>query len=170
MTWFKVDDRLHAHRKARAAGLPAVGLWVLSGSWVADTLSDGFVPASQTYAWGGPDTPALAERLVAAGLWMPTVHLGEDGWMFHDWEDFQPMRADVMAKRVSDRERMRRWRSNRHDVTNAERPGSGKSLKEIPYPDVQRESRRNASTHDFVAARDGTCAECRLPESNRRHR
>lgn len=170
MTWMKVDDRLHAHRKARVAGLPAMGLWVLTGSWAADTLSDGFIPAGQPFAWGGPDTPELAERLVDAGLWLPTEHLGEKGWIFHDWQDFQLMRADVMAKRVSDRERMRRWRSMRNGVTNGERPGTGIALKENPYPDVQRESRRDSDAHDYAPAGDGTCTECRLPESNRRHR
>lgn len=170
MTWMKVDDRLHANRKSRVAGLPAMGLWVLTGSWAADHLTDGFVPASLPYAWGGPDAPDLAQRLVDAGLWLPTVHLGEEGWQFHDWHDYQPMRADVMAKRVSDKERMRRWRSMRNGVTNAERPGTGISLKENPYPDVQRESRRDGSTHVYVATRDGTCADCSLPETNRRHR
>lgn len=169
MTWMKVDDRLHAHRKARVAGLPAMGLWVLTGSWAADTLSDGFIPAGQPYAWGGPDTPELADRLVDAGLWLPTEHLGEKGWVFHDWQDFQPTRADVVAKRVSDRERMRRWRSMRSGVTNGERPGTGIALKENPYPDVQRESRRDSGAHDYVPTSDGTCAECRLPQNNRRH-
>lgn len=165
MTWMKVDDRLHAHRKARLAGLPAMGLWVLAGSWVADTLTDGFVPATQPYAWGGTDE--LAHRLVDAGLWLPTEQLGEQGWMFHDWPDFQPTRADVMAKRVSDRERMRRWRAQRHGVTSGERPGTGIDPKENPYPDVQRESRRD--THPYVTSADGACADCGLPASNRRH-
>lgn len=168
MTWFKVDDRLHAHRKARVAGLPAVGLWVLAGSWAADVLTDGFVPVTQPYAWGGTDE--LAQRLVDAGLWLPTEQAGERGWLFHDWPDFQPTRADVMAKRVSDRERMRRWRAARNGVTNGERPGTGIALKENPYPDVQRESRRDSSAHDYAPTSDGPCADCGLPERNARHR
>lgn len=171
MTWMKVDDRLHAHRKARVAGLPAMGLWVLTGSWVADTLSDGFIPAGQPYAWGGPDTPELADRLVDAGLWLPTEHLGEKGWMFHDWQDFQPTKADVMAQRVMWREKKRRSRSMCPEGTPSGSPGTGSSSsKENPYPDTTRESPRDKSTHVYVAARDGTCAECRLPQTNRRHR
>lgn len=170
MTWMKVDDRLHANRKARVAGLPAMGLWLLTGSWAADTLSDGFVPATQPWAWAGSDAAELAGRLVDAGLWLPTEQLGEQGWMFHDWHDYQPMRADVLAKRESDRERMRRWRSKRHGVTNGERPGSGIASKENPYPDVQRESRRDSDAHDYNPSDLGLCIDCALPESNRRHR
>lgn len=174
MTWMKVDDRLHAHRKARVAGLPAMGLWVLTGSWAADTLSDGFIPAGQPYAWGGPDTPELAHRLVEAGLWLPTDHLGEKGWMFHDWQDFQPMRADVMAQREAWREKKRQSRMRPQGTPQGSPPGSpgtgSSSLKRNPYPDTTGESRRDTSTHVYVATREGTCAECRLPESNRRHR
>lgn len=170
MTWMKVDDRLHAHPKPRRAGLAAMGLWVLAGSWVADSLSDGFLPTQQPWAWAGPDAPDLAQRLVDAGLWLPTEQAGEAGWLFHDWPDFQPTKADVMARRVVEREKKRRQRSNCPEGTPggtpAGRPGTGSSLGDIPYP----ESPRDTSMHTYVASRDGTCAECRLPESNRRHR
>ena len=42
--WFKVDDKLHDHRKARKAGKAAMGVWVLAGSWSMDNETDGFVP------------------------------------------------------------------------------------------------------------------------------
>lgn len=175
MTWFKVDDRLHAHRKARVAGLPAIGLWVLAGSWAADTLTDGFMPAGQPYAWAGPDTPELTRRLVDAGLWLPTVHLGEEGWTFHDWQDFQPTRADVMAQRELWRDKKRRNRSMRHQGTPPETPpgipGTGSSYKRNnPFPNTAGESPGDTSKHAYVPTRDGTCAECRLPERNGRHR
>mgnify|MGYP003619309605 CR=1 FL=1 len=42
--WFKVDDTLHSHPKARRAGLTAVGLWAMSGSYCMSYKTDGFIP------------------------------------------------------------------------------------------------------------------------------
>ena len=52
MAWFKVDDKLHDHRKARRAGKAAIGVWVLAGSWAMDNLTDGFVPEVVLLRWG----------------------------------------------------------------------------------------------------------------------
>jgi hypothetical protein len=96
MTWFKVDDKLHDHRKARAAGAAAMGVWVLAGSWAADNLTDGFVPASLLGRWGRPRD---ATRLVEVGLWHADEQDGEKGWRFHEWHERQPSRAQKLAER-----------------------------------------------------------------------
>lgn len=98
MTWFKVDDKLHDHRKTRVAGKAAMGVWVLAGSWSADNLTDGFVPESVLTRWG---TRADANKLVKAGLWHPDEHEGEKGWRFHEWSEGgrQPTRAETLARR-----------------------------------------------------------------------
>jgi hypothetical protein len=90
MTWFKVDDKLHDHRKARAAGAAAMGVWVLAGSWAADNLTDGFVPATILPRWGRPRD---ATRLVEVGLWHADEQDGETGWRFHEWH---------LARRIRD--------------------------------------------------------------------
>ena len=97
MPWFKVDDKLHDHRKARSASKAAMGVWVLAGSWSADNLMDGFVPTSVLSRWG---TKADAARLVEVGLWHPFVKDGEPGWIFHEWETYQPPRAQKLAERA----------------------------------------------------------------------
>lgn len=96
MVWFKVDDKLHDHRKARAAGPAAMGVWVLAGSWSADNLTDGFIPATVLTRWGRPRD---ATRLVEVGLWHATEQDGEKGWRFHEWTEMQPTRAQKMAER-----------------------------------------------------------------------
>ncbi|NUO57263.1 MAG: hypothetical protein HOV78_11395 [Hamadaea sp.] len=98
MTWFKVDDKLHDHRKIRAAGKAPMGVWVLAGSWSADNLTDGFVPATVLSRWG---TRADAKKLVDAGLWHPDEQDGEKGWRFHEWSEFQPTRAQKLAERAT---------------------------------------------------------------------
>lgn len=110
MPWFRVDDKLHDHRKSRRAGLPAMGLWVLAGSWSMDHLTDGFVPKDVLPRWA---TLTIAKRLVAAGLWETAEQDGETGWRFLNWEEFQPSKADVEAERTATRERVKRWREGR---------------------------------------------------------
>lgn len=101
MTWFKVDDKLHDHRKARAAGATAMGVWCLAGSWAADNLTDGFIPATILPRWGRPRD---AKRLVDVGLWHTDEQDGEKGWRFHEWHERQPSRAQKLAERAAKQE------------------------------------------------------------------
>lgn len=99
--WFKVDDKLHDHRKARKAGKAAMGVWVLAGSWSMDNGTDGFVPEDVLSRWG---TPADARKLVTAGLWDVDEWEGEKGWRFHDWSRFQPSAAVTAARQAAEHE------------------------------------------------------------------
>ena len=151
MPWFKVDDHLHDHRKARVAGVHAMGLWVLAGSWCADHLMDGFVPAAVALRWGA-ETVELAERLAVAGLWEPWEQDGEVGWRFHDWKVMQPTRAQVEHERETARERMRLRRSP--DVQpNTDRSSGAVRL---PRPDPTRPN-PSSSTVPRRADVDGLC-------------
>lgn len=94
MTWFKVDDGFCFHPKAVSAGNSAIGLWVRAGSWAAQQLTDGLVPRHMLPALGG--RPSDAARLVASGLWI----VSDEGWLFHDWELYQPTRDETMDKRA----------------------------------------------------------------------
>lgn len=93
MAWYKVDDKLHSHPKARRAGLAAMGLWSLAGSHCMDYLTDGIVEEWFVDSW--PDGRNLAARLVKVGLWDEHA----DGWTFHDWSKYQPTAEAVKDKR-----------------------------------------------------------------------
>src|SRR6185369_5458142 len=54
--------------------------------------------------WGAPSR--LAAELVSSGLWEKT----EGGWLFHDWPDYQPTRAQVQADRARTAERQAKHR------------------------------------------------------------
>ncbi|GIF14810.1 hypothetical protein FHX34_103520 [Actinoplanes teichomyceticus] len=112
MTWFKVDDRIHSHKKAVRAGVPAMGLWVLAGAWCADQLSDGFIPDYMA-ARIDRDYEENAARLVEAGLWFEAVKDGDKGWAFHQWAEHQPSAESVLDKRAEAKERMARIRAQR---------------------------------------------------------
>lgn len=161
MVWFKVDDKLHDHRKPRRAGvgsnvngLAAMGLWGLAGSYSADNLTDGFVPEHTLTRWA-PSLPVgrkLARLLVDAGLWHPAVVDGEAGWVFHEWEDRQPTRAQVEAERAAAAERMRnrRKRGGSGDVrANTDRTSTEVRL---PRPDPTRPNAAAAALATAAAA------------------
>ncbi|AUG28774.1 MULTISPECIES: hypothetical protein [Microbacterium] len=107
MAWFKVDDQLHSHPKAGRAGLAAMGLWALAGSHCMSYLTDGVV--ERWFVESKPNGVKLAAALVKAGLW--DEH--EDGWVFHDWDEFQPTSEKVLEDRADARERMRKVRANK---------------------------------------------------------
>jgi hypothetical protein len=98
MTWFKVDDSLHSHPKAMAAGLAPMGLWLIAGSWSNANLTDGFVPDYMLPRFAD-GTSEHAEKLVAVGLW----RRAKGGYRFHDWHEYQPTRES----RIQEREKWR---------------------------------------------------------------
>lgn len=95
MPWFKVDDTFWGHPKRLACPMSALGLWVAAGSWSAQQLTDGFVPAHVLTVLGGK--PKDAAALVTAGLWVET----EGGYRFHEWEQRQPSADEVRADRAA---------------------------------------------------------------------
>lgn len=116
MSWGKIDDQFHAHRKAKLAwkGHPrALGLHLLAISYCAGQLTDGLVDSEfvEEKIPVARDRAAATSALVAAGLWVP-----EDGdWRINDWLDYNPSRADVLARRRADSERKARGRHKDSD-------------------------------------------------------
>lgn len=146
MVWFRVDDRFHGSdpvkripREHRAA---AIGLWTLAGTWSSQFLKDGYVPGHMVEDFGG--TPELAQLLVDVGLW----RVKRDGFVFVDWDKWQPTREHVEGKRKADADRAAAYRARRaaksgeshegvtrdesvsHAVVRAPRPDPTRPVKE----------------------------------------
>ncbi|MDO5535208.1 MAG: hypothetical protein Q4F65_11220 [Propionibacteriaceae bacterium] len=113
-----MDDKIHDHPKAIAAGKAAMGVWMLAGAWSADNLTDGFVPKRVLTRWG---TAGDARKLVDAGLWFVDQEDGQAGWRFHDWGDFQPTREQVMAERAKNAAKLANWRAKQAEKKEQER-------------------------------------------------
>jgi len=109
MPYFYVDDHAHSHPKFRRAGLEAVGLWTMAGSWARAHKQDGFVPEWFVATW--PKGMRLAAALVVSELWSPATQGGEDGWTYHDWLDIHDGSDQVEQQRVKNRERQRKRRA-----------------------------------------------------------
>jgi hypothetical protein len=125
--WFKVDDAFWAHPKVMEAGNAAIGLWLRCGSYAAQHLTDGFIPAAIAKHLG---SAGLARRLVTAGLWEPVDN--PCGYLMHDWADYQPTRATALTRRESNAERQRTWRANQH--VNGQRNAVSNSAPSRPVP------------------------------------
>ncbi len=104
MSWFNADDKMHSHPKSRTAGLEAIGLWTLAGTYCTDYLTDGAVPEWFVESW--PKGKALAGRLVTAGLW----ETAPDGWQFLSWDEYQRTKSQVIADKKKAADRVKKWR------------------------------------------------------------
>ena len=143
ITWFKVDDKLHSHPKPQQAGMRAMGLWVMAGSWASAHLTDGFVPKNVLRMLGS--RPQDARDLCDSGLW----HVEEGGWRFHDWQQSNPTRDDVEEQRTewANRQRLARERRKAENVTPKSQEGvtrdsrvthGGVTLQGSQHPDPTR--------------------------------
>jgi 5-methylcytosine-specific restriction endonuclease McrA len=107
MTWFKVDDKLHAHPKWWALSPNAKALWTTAGAWCASYKTDGQIGSSQLPILAPQvglttrQTGVAAAELVAADLWQRT----DEGWAFHNWTDFNPPRATIDKAAAIEKER-----------------------------------------------------------------
>lgn len=108
MPWFKVDDTLHSHPKHRRAGMAAVGLWATCGSYAMAYKTNGFVP--DWFVASLPGGRKHSAALIRAGLWFEGDRNGEQGYVFHDWEDYQPSADEIERERELSRERQRKRR------------------------------------------------------------
>lgn len=132
MPWFKVDDRMPDHAKTRKAGTSAIGLWALAGAWSSGNLTDGFVPKEIAKRWDS--SGKLSKKLVEAGLWLTDEVDGEAGFRFHDWDEHQPSRTDVLARRKAAAARVAKHREKRtmrnNDVSNDDGNASRNALQD----------------------------------------
>lgn len=106
MTWFKVDDGFWSHPKTADLSAAAVALWVKSGAYSSQHLTDGRISKKVLRLLG---TAKAARELVNAGMWIATT----DGWVFHDWAEYQETSDDVLKRRADAKERQRRSREER---------------------------------------------------------
>lgn len=106
MPWGKLDDNYSDHPKILRAWSDdprTIGLHSMSIAWSMRHGTEGHVP---TY-WVATKIPddgeraAVADALVRAGLW----EVNGEGWIVHDFLDWNPSNADVEARREADRQR-----------------------------------------------------------------
>ncbi|WP_156752318.1 hypothetical protein [Mycobacterium sp. ACS1612] len=116
LMWSKIDDKLHSSQQQRTAGLEGMGLWTLGESYCGDPLTDGFIPAWFVIEKVGKRKGiALADRLVAAGLWETAEFSGEKGWNSVGFLPRNWSREKVLAEREKTAKRQAAWRERQKD-------------------------------------------------------
>lgn len=141
MTWFKSDDMLADHPKVIGLGkdvVPAMGLWLLVGTWAARYSTDGFVPDAMVRRYD--PRRRLSQRLVEVGLWDRAEVDGATGYQFHDWLDHQLSAKEVSTKRSSNRERQRKFREKNGRYGTDPKPPSGGATPHEQASDQEQQS------------------------------
>lgn len=125
--WFKVDDSFYSNPKTAMLSDGATALWLRSGSWSAQQLTGGFVPARMVPMFRGSDDSV--RELCDVGLWERDDE--RDGYRFHDWSDYQPDGEEVDALRrkrseAGKRGADRRWKRKTVDENGKNGKTDGK--------------------------------------------
>lgn len=96
MAWVKLDDQFADHPKIIKAGPLAGWLYICGLTYCGRYLTDGYIPRGQVRKLADvDDATALADRLVAVGLWEEI----EDGYVVHDYLEYNPTAEEVLATR-----------------------------------------------------------------------
>lgn len=125
--WFKVDDSFFSNPKTAMLSDGATALWLRSGSWSAQQLTGGFIPARMVPMFRGSDDSV--RELCEVGLWERDDE--RDGYRFHDWSDYQPDGEEVDALRrkrseAGKRGANRRWKRKTVDENGKNGKADGK--------------------------------------------
>lgn len=142
-----ISDELCTNRKFRLllswrGGREALGLWTVADSWCNAQLTDGHVPAYMIDQLGGWKIHS-AELLVKAGLWREV----SGGYIFHDWEDFNSTRDEVLRRRAEDASRKKHSRTAKRNSKAYLRSVSDADSAQTP-PGVQSESTMESRAPD----------------------
>jgi hypothetical protein len=156
MPWVRFDDQFPIHRKVDRLTDAAYRLHTSAIFWCARNLTDGFVSEEDldgvTARVRTP--PRFAAECVKRDVWhharqpCPSEKcpgpVDNDGWVIHDYWEYQPSKAQVMKDREATARRQANWRARRNgssngvtdDVTNAapSRPAPKEAGRGRPVP------------------------------------
>lgn len=163
MTWVRRDDKASIHRKVAPLNDACYRLWSEAIEWCSRNGTDGRIAPDEL-----PEikrgTPARAAVLVGRGLWHQAGQpcdsdkcppSGVDGWVIHDYLDYNPSNAQVRADLAAKAERTRKWREAK--ARGHKRDGSG---------DASRDASQDRHVPDTYSASDASPSPPR-PEGKR---
>ncbi|MDF2712486.1 MAG: hypothetical protein K0R62_8138 [Nonomuraea muscovyensis] len=119
MPWVKLDDRFPSHRKVALLSDRAFRLYVSALCWSSENLTEGHITQREL--------PLVAPRLrgakTAAGE-LETAKLwdrADDGWVIHDFLEYNPDRARVQSEREANAARQQAWRDRKRAEREAKK-------------------------------------------------
>jgi hypothetical protein len=142
VSWVRVDDGFDEHPKIDALGDAAFRLHVAALCYCARTLSDGHVPAAKAGRLTATARPKVIAELVAAGVWEAVT----DGYVIHDYLDYQLSREKVLNEREKTRARVARHRErSSNGVTRAATNDGGTDAPSHPDPSTELSSSNDST-------------------------
>jgi hypothetical protein len=182
MTWVKLDDQFPDNPKIVKVGPLGGWLQVCGLAYCNRHLTDGFIPTdvahrltsfvgvdllSETGLYEhAPTCEHIAALLCAEKIWKKVT----GGYRIHDYGEYQPSRADVLAEREKTRKRVEKFRKGNaasNAVTNAERNAVSNAapvpvpvqVEETPKGVSSSTTTRSYETDAAAPARNGRAAE-----------
>jgi len=161
MPWARFDDTFPAHRKVRRLSDGAFRLHVTAVCFSSHDLTDGLITHEDLEELTAiKQADKRVNELVLRGVWEPVA----DGWIIHDYLDYNPSRKQVMADRSAARERQQRARERR---AASQRDARRDSQRESQTPDPTRPDPSPSTTDGLsgaVGPRGGSDAHGDDPE------
>lgn len=164
MPWVRLDDRFPSHRKVALLSDRAFRLYVSALCWCSENLTEGAISERELpYVARLRGMKKAAAELEAAGLW----DRAGDGWMVHDYLEYNPDRARVQADRESNAARQKAWRDRKRAERDAKRASeeAERNASRNGVTDNGREAENDASAtlrrHDGDTTEKRTCFENR---------
>lgn len=145
MPWVRLDDRFPSHRKVALLSDRAFRLYVSALCWASENLTEGLIRERElTLVARVRGAKAVAVELIDAGLWERAA----DGYMIHDYLEYNPDRVRVQADRAANAARQKAFR----DRKRAEREAKLAAEKE------GRNADSNAVTEDVEGSENDSSA------------
>jgi len=146
MTWVRRDDQASIHRKVAPLDDATYRLWSEAIEWCSRNLTDGVIRADELADASKRGTKPRAAKLVERLLWHTAGTLcespkcppaGKDGWVIHDYFDYQPSREKVRMEQMAKADRQKKWveahkRRNNDASGDASHPPSRDALEDVP--------------------------------------
>jgi hypothetical protein len=162
VSWVKLDDQFFANPKVIELPKDAKLLYIAGLTYCAAQLTDGLIsPAAlRMVAAMVQVNTKQAAALVTAGLW----EREGDGYLVHDYLEYNPSGETVRAERAAARERMRRVRSAdvRPNIGRSS-PSPSPSPSPIESLDKEREKETTARPESSLS-RSAASQETTAPE------
>ena len=145
MSWLKLDDGIFYNRKIAQCGAGAKLLYIVSLTYCANQLTDGFIPDATLPLLAGmagiePEKAReFASDLLDVCLWSATGN----GWQIPDFLEYNPSREQVLGKRKARSDAGKRGGEAKNRLNSSKNQANGeaspkqnasKSLPRTPSP------------------------------------
>ncbi len=160
MSWLRMDDAMLDHpkwiRALRDGGDAALHLWLRFCAWSSRHLTDGIIPADVIDAIPGPRGAKVRARAQQALADASLIERRSNGdLLLHDYLEYNPSRAEVMAERgrKAQNQRDRRLRGSVTGDSVEHEAGESPVSHRVPSPplpsplDPQEERESSARAH-----------------------